>query len=270
MGGLWVAPFSGKAGQAAGYCLAASPACLYPEDLFSDDVPLKRVESVNALAPGKWFLDYDRSTIYMFDEPTGHSVELSSSRSAFSGSAKGVIVENLIVEKYAVPAQMGAIGGQYPGPGWRVLSSEARLNHGTGIVVGDDAVVQGCSSHDNGQQGIRATGANITVALNNISKNNFAGFDPSWEAGGAKFSYTTNLVVRANKVADNSGVGLWTDIDNVDAVYDGNTVTNNGNEGIKHEISFAATIRNNVVSRNGKDGSVWLWGSQILVQLPER
>src|SRR5690606_17191117 len=37
-------------------------------------------------------------------------------------------------------------------------------------------------------------------------------------------------------------------------------------QGIKHEISYAAVIRNNQVAHNGTAFDVWLWGAQILVQ----
>ena len=41
----------------------------------------------------------------------------------------------------------------------------------------------------------------------------------------------------------------------------------NANDGIKHEISYRATIRNNIVARNGTSCfDDWLWGSQILIQ----
>ena len=38
------------------------------------------------------------------------------------------------------------------------------------------------------------------------------------------------------------------------------------NDGIKHEISYDAIIRNNIVAGNGGSFDEWLWGSQILVQ----
>ena len=61
-------------------------------------------------------------------------------------------------------------------------------------------------------------------------------------------------------------LGCGLDIDNHNTLYEGNTVVNNNAEGIKHEISFSANIRDNVVSGNGRALSVWLWGSQILIQ----
>jgi parallel beta-helix repeat protein len=62
------------------------------------------------------------------------------------------------------------------------------------------------------------------------------------------------------------GVGLWTDNNNVNTLYESNTVINNLNEGIKHEVSYSAIIRNNTVKDNGKTKTVWLWNSQIEVQ----
>ena len=96
--------------------------------------------------------------------------------------------------------------------------------------------------------------------MNEIAFNNYADFDPFWEAGGSKFFLTRDLIVRDNFVHRNDGTGLWTDIDNIGAVFEKNVVTDNGLRGIQHEISF------NVVERNGLDFDDWLWGAQILVQ----
>ncbi len=48
-------------------------------------------------------------------------MEISVTRRAFAGPAEKVTIENLIIEKYAIPPQMGAIGDQFPSPGWMVL-----------------------------------------------------------------------------------------------------------------------------------------------------
>ena len=51
--------------------------------------------------------------------------------------------------------------------------------------------------------------ANLTPAI---------GVDDAWEGGGTKFAQTSRLTVRGNSVHDNYGSGLWTDIDNIDAL----------------------------------------------------
>jgi parallel beta-helix repeat protein len=99
-----------------------------------------------------------------------------------------------------------------------------------------------------------------------IAYNNYAGYSARWEAGGTKFHRTRGLVVRDSCAHHNNGPGLWTDMDNIDTIYEGNTVFLNANDGIKHEISYESIIRDNVVAHNGKDHDIWLWGSQILIQ----
>ncbi len=106
----------------------------------------------------------------------------------------------------------------------------------------------------------------LKLKTSEVARNNYAGFDPGWEAGGAKFFLSRDLIVRDNYVHDNDGPGLWTDIDNVDVIYEGNVVVDNAYQGIHHEISFGAVIRRNVVERNGLAFDEWLWGAQILIQ----
>jgi parallel beta-helix repeat protein len=57
--------------------------------------------------------------------------------------------------------------------------------------------------------------------------------------------------VSGNFSHDNKGPGLWTDIDNVNTLYENNRVMNNEGAGIFHEISFDAVIRANTVTGNG-------------------
>jgi hypothetical protein len=115
-----------------------------------------------------------------------------------------------------------------------------------------------------GNSGSRGQGSRIDGV--EIAFNNYAGYDPGWEAGGTKFGATTGLIVRNSCVHHNEGPGLWTDYDNIETLYERNKVFFNGKEGIKHEISYGAIIRDNVVAANGKLKDNWLWGSQILIQ----
>ena len=151
--------------------------------------------------------------------------------------------------------------------GWLVSNVTARWNHGVGLFFGPETRVSGGSFSHNGQLGIGGTGEGSTIDGVEIAYNNYAGYNSGWEAGGTKFARTRNLVVRNSCVHHNAGPGLWTDIDNIDMLYQGNKVFLNADDGIKHEISYDAIIRNNVVAHNGTSGfDVWLWGSQILIQ----
>ncbi len=266
VGNLWVAGGQTQQGQQNGYCDPQHPMCTYPEDLYFDNIPLLHVSSLDAVGPGSWYFDYPNHNIYFADNPTGHLVETSVTRSAFSGPVSNVTITGFTIEKYAVPAQFGAIGDQYPGPNWTVTNNEIRWNHGAGISLTNNSKATLNYVHHNGQKGIGGSGSNVLVQSNKVSFNNWAGFDPSWEAAGMKFAGTSNLIVRGNSVHDNVGSGIWCDIDCINTLYESNvTMRNSPGSGIQHEISYAAVIRYNIACYNSP-GATWLWGSQILIQ----
>ncbi|MFZ0304486.1 MAG: right-handed parallel beta-helix repeat-containing protein [Terracidiphilus sp.] len=266
--GLWVASATASTFN-HGSCQKAHPLCGYAQDLFIDNVLQTPVSSSQALPSGSWYFDRAHNTIYLYSNPANHLVELGMTQYAFYGGATGVRISNLTVEKYAAPAQSGAVGGNVisSANGWVVNKVESRWNHGRGISLGgSNSQILNSFIHHNGQLGISLYGSNSQAVNNEISWNNYAGFNAGWEAGGSKFCTTTDLVVKSNYVHDNKGPGLWTDTNNVNTLYDSNTVINNQNEGIVHEVSYNAIIRNNTVKGNGNNSTVWLWNAQIDVQ----
>jgi len=271
-GQFWVAKVQVQRSEPRGQCADDAPACTLPEDLFIDDKPLRRSPNQEGVAPGKWYLDYDGGQLYLADDPSGHKVEISLTRHAFQGTARNVTIRGLVVEKYANPALSGAIHGAIdpPGPagqGWVIEDNEVRLNHGEGVYIGPQGHVIHNNLHDNGQFGIAGSGKNILIDGNEIAHNNYAGFNYSWGAGGSKFVFTDGLIVRNNKVHDNEGPGLWTDIENVNVLYENNSTSHNKVAGIFHEISYDAVIRNNTVEEDGlnpKGSGPW-WGGGIVV-----
>jgi len=260
----WVATGQTQQGDIRGDCLPTAPRCDHPEDLYIDHVPLRHVDSLGEVVSGTWHFDYNADRIYLADDPTGRVVETSVTTTAFSGNAANVLVTNLIVEKYAAPAQMAAISGSNT-TNWVVQNNIVQLNHGGGIQLGHNMHVLNNYVVNNGQIGISGIGDNIIVEWNDIGRNNYAGYNPGWEAGGTKFVLTDNLMVRHNYVYDNNGPGLWTDIDNINTTYDSNLVMNNVGMGIFHEISYAVTISNNVAMFNSVDDFPWLYGGQIVI-----
>jgi hypothetical protein len=229
--------------------------CRYSNDIFFDNKPFHHVTSLVDLGPGKWFFDYSRATIYIADNPAGHVIELSGGSFAFYGSAKNVLISNLIIEKYASPAPSGAIDCGQGSGGWTIRNNEIRFNHSFGVRVNcGDVQVLGNYIHDNGQLGIGGGGpGNIQIVGNEIAFNNYAGFRQTWGSGGGKWGATNNLTVRNNNVHDNVGVGLHSDFNSSNTFFVGNTVARNYSDGIRFEAGSVAVIRNNIAESNGLD-----------------
>ena len=264
-GSTWVANGQTQHGLKHGECLKTAPACDLPEAVFFDDKPLAQVPSKDGVKPGSFYFDYAGDRIYLGDDPTGHKVEATVGAFAFESLASNVLIKNLIIEKYANPAQKGAIYSLGT-TGWSVENSELRLNSGAGIVIGNGAKVLSSNLHHNGQTGIAGEGNNVLIENNLISANNIYGFDYKWEAGGVKLATSDGVVMRGNQVTDNVGPGLWCDIGCRNVLYENNIVERNHDAGIFHEISFNAVIRNNTAANNGLDADPdWFWGADILL-----
>jgi len=269
----WVLSGQRKRGKAVGVCTknrdrGESHSCQYSQDMFMDDVLLEPVEHLSGLKPGLWHFDFEREEIHVADDPESHIFEVSVTPAAFVGSTQNVTIRGLTIEKFANPAQMGAIHNYSTtvrtGRGWIVEGNTIRQNHGTGLRVDEGAEVRHNQIHHNGQLGINAQGTGGLIEHNEIAYNNTRRFDYWWEAGGAKFVRTKDLTVRHNHVHHNTGPGLWTDADNLNVRYEENLVEDNYGPGIFHEISYDALIVDNLLKRNGL-GIGWYMGAGILV-----
>jgi len=241
--------------------------CNMPFRVFFDGAALDPVASLSELRPGTYFFDLATDNVYVADDPTGHQVELGLASFGMSGTlnavpADGVQVRGLTWEGFA--NQRNGVISTFAARNWVIENNEVRDSAGCGIWAGSGAVVRGNFVHHMGQIGLCGQGEDILVENNEIAFNNTNGFNPRWEAGGSKWVNTQRLTVRNNYSHDNKGPGLWTDANNISTLYEGNVVERNTEEGIFHEISYDAVIRNNVVLSNGRNigGS---WGAGILV-----
>src|SRR5262249_7101341 len=184
----------------------AYPGCIYPEDLYYDDVPLVHVTALTDVGPGKWFFDYTNNTIYFYDNPAGHRVETSVVPSAFAyGPANNVTIEELTVEKFAAPIQRGAIQGSIGGStttgvNWVVQHNEIRLNHGNGVGINFGWQILSNYIHHNGNLGIGGglgggtQQSGVLIQGNELAFNNYAHVSPAFGAGGADTLGTLGII----------------------------------------------------------------------------
>jgi hypothetical protein len=231
-------------------CRPKYPRCTYPEDLFYDGARLAHVASLSAIRTGSWYFDYAADKIYFLKDPTAHVVEATVTPRAFQGTAAGVVITGLTVEKYATPFTRGTI--EPTGPSWTIQDNELRYGHGIGIETGDNTMVLRNKVHHYMQLGMGGIGTGGLVEDNEISYiNDQLMIAYGWAAGGTKWHQTQDLVIRRNFIHHNMGPGLWTDIDNIRTLIEYNQVDDNSRMGIYREISYDAIIRFNSASRNG-------------------
>ncbi|MGY3446386.1 hypothetical protein ACVW17_006387 [Bradyrhizobium sp. USDA 4473] len=262
-GAYWVAEGQNQQGRRVGSCVKSAPACNLPEAVFVDDVPLTQVLTKSEVTADRFYFDHSAGKIFLANDPAGHKVEVTVAAFAFGSTAPGVLIKNLIIEKYASVGQKGAVQAQ-DANGWVVENCELRLNSAAGIAVGSGTRIRDCDVHHNGQIGITGVGHDVVIERNHVFENNTRAFNPNWEAGGVKLAVSSNVVMRDNLVYNNRGPGLWCDIECRDVLYEGNIAEGNSEAGIFHEISFAAVIRNNKLRHNGL-GKGGFWGNNLLI-----
>jgi hypothetical protein len=183
---------------------------------------------------------------------------------AFAGGGNNVTVENLVIKNYAPPSKIGAIDRKIDGnssafSGWTVRYNEVSYSSEVGIGTQTNWVVQNNYVHHNGRYGIHGGGTGALIENNEIAYNAII-YGATGDSAGTKWATTDNLIVRGNYVHHNQGNGLWTDINNLNVLYEKNISSFNTWTGIFHEISCKATIRNNYVEGNGtKDNTIINW-----------
>jgi parallel beta-helix repeat protein len=193
-----------------------------------------------------------------------------------NGSAwvNDVTIKHLTITRYNPPAQNGAIwAGDDRAPlttsGWVLDSLNVHHNTQIGVRIGDRMRVLRSSITHNAGVNIGGVGKAVVVdGIESAYGNDGCVRDPGFEGGGSKFVKTDSLVVRNSFFHHNCGVGLWLDINNINALLEGNRVEDNVREGIAVEVSYKTIIRNNTVARNGwptdpHRGNGWAWDAGI-------
>ena len=204
-------------------CTPGWAACNLPEDLWFDGVPLNHLyaTSLPPIASGQWWFDYTNHIIYFHDNPAGHLVETSVVPHIAVGPANNVTFQYLTVEEFAVPLleggfwpSLGELSDQLRqanGINWVIENCEMWGHHSTPIFVNYGMQVVNNYIHDNGEFGI---GGGIDPDNNRV---------PS------------RLLVQGNLISHNNYANVLPDW---------------AAGGIKFGRTYAAVIRDNIISNN--------------------
>jgi hypothetical protein len=228
---------------------------VYREDVFIDGIILRHALSINQVTADTFYFDYPNDTVYIGVDPSGKTVEISFHGSCFDSTNSGVVVRNLIIEKYASSTTYGGIA--INGSDWVVEGNDVRWNHCTGISVRGNnsryAIIRKNYCHDNGLCGILTwmDARDALIENNETSDNNKSvGYALHWNSAGIKVM-GRNSVIRGNYIHDNYSRGIWLDVTATAIVIEENLVLDNELAGICTEIAFNTVVRNNRVKRNG-------------------
>jgi hypothetical protein len=132
-----------------------------------------------------------------------------------------------------------------------------------GCLIHGSVTASHCSFTNNGRYGVAGGGAsggmgNPTIEYCLIDNNNTSQFAPDFDAGGTKFTYTNNMIVRYNWIKNNFGFGVWHDGTNMRLSCHNNVSENNLFAGFFYEISYGGTVyEHNYAAGNAIGNGTW-------------
>lgn len=141
----------------------------------------------------------------------------------------------------------------FHGIGNRVEDCIFQYGAGRGLdFSGKGGMVRRCLMTHHGQMGMALYGEDHLVEDTTFSYNNHKHADfVCFEQGGCKNVRCRRCTLRRVRAIGNDGPGIWFDIENYENTIEGCTCIGNSGPGIMYEISFSATIRNNLCVNNG-------------------
>jgi parallel beta-helix repeat protein len=240
-----------------------SPVAGFPDQVFFNGAPLTQVVWRSEVVPGTFFHDTARDRIYIADDPSNALVEASvESWALYFNNADGSTLADVTIRRFATPSEKVAAVRVYSNA-VTISGVTVEFNAASGIsVIGSDIVIRNSVFTDNGHLGIHAhNSAHLVIENSVVVGNNKAGFDARHSAGGIKVTESNDISIRGNRVAQNDGPGIWTDLSTSHVTIAGNRVEGNGRSGIEIELSTHVEVLGNVTRENGEAG-IWILESQ--------
>ena len=242
--------------------------CMYPQDLFLDDLPMSRlaagddgsVDQFTNLQAGFWYFDHTgkhgpANSVWVAANPASHLVELSTAHYGINTAADNITLQNFTMRMFA--SEYGHGGGiWFAGNNWLINGMYLAHNHTSGASANGTtghqplATVSYNAAVENGNNGLGGPSLPGSLWTHNLMlRNGFAGYSND---SGQKW-VGTNVTVSYNSVMDTHGAGLWVDMKVSNGfMFDHNVVSGGDAEGIRVEISNNAKVTNNTLMNNAQ------------------
>lgn len=263
------------------------PHARFADDVFYDDGHLIRTATLAALRTAvepSFFFDYGADRIYVNRDPNGHTLELAVASGIITEAGDGVTIRDITVEKSKGTGIM-ALGGQ----DWLYERVLTRLHHGSGVRMGGGSTFTDGWSVWNGMLGMGGSGGSvdangdfvepITVTGSEVAFNDAARYQKApnggcWSAGALKWTHAVvdftgnyshhnfcdgfwadndvSATVVGNTFEFNLRLGIFIELQNDGGTFDviGNTITNNGADGIRFSDAGNTIVEDNDFGAN--------------------
>jgi poly(beta-D-mannuronate) C5 epimerase len=245
-----------------GEITAEHPLAGKPEMVFVDGNPLEQVARSGDLKPGSFYIDNDKHTLYIRDDPRGKLVEATKLGHALElyRGASGSIIRGLGFAHYANVKHEGAVRA-LDGAFDILLENDAfAFNAGSSLLIYNcrNVTLRHNIFDHAGYQGLSVwKTAGLVVEDNLFASNNeerFATDGDAAGAAGAKIFASSDVSARKNEFRANHCSGLWFDGSCHACKVICNRFANNERAGVHVEESAQVMIVGNNAERNGGAG----------------
>ena len=247
--------------------MASAPAAGLLEQVVVDGAPLVQRTALGDLDPGSFFVDREADRIYLADDPTGRTVEITSRRRALmlASGASGSSIEGITITGFAPRHLDGKAMIVLDGATDVVLRDVVvTRSSATGVVAvdADRLRLERVSIVANGARGLSGDRLDdVVIRRSRFEGNNTEQFDWATCGGGtycvlagAKLTRSQGVEVSFSDFSDNLSSGFWCDLECRDLVFVANHSSGNARHGAYFEVSEGAVMEANILAGNGDAG----------------
>jgi hypothetical protein len=250
------------------YCASVST---QPNQIFRDGSRLTPVSVENQLATGDWWWNSTASTVYVYDNPTGHTIEASQRNYAVYGFLKSYVTISGLQTQMAQQYGIYEFGTGTTGLTFSGILTQNNYTSGLRVEQASNAVVTQSTAAYNGDNGFSFANVPAPLVDHVIAHHNgqFSNYccDAGIKFDASAYGNGTNATVQysasySNGLSTNTNVvqGIWADTVGDGVTFQYNLVHDNLQAGLTLEADSNGKILYNVVYNNGVGNS---YGSGI-------